>query len=71
MKTMTKVTVHNFKTGDLIGSCRMAQFHEYDTRYPAPANPGAVRAGDWLAEDATGSLNIDPDTTVWFEKHEN
>ena len=64
---MKRVTIHNYKTGELVGNASM-DFAKYDAQYPAPANPGAVRAGDWLDESALGSNNLDADTTVWFEE---
>lgn len=64
----TKVTVHDYKTGEIIGACQMKDFARYDAAYPAPSNPGAVRAGDWLSDDAAGSLGISQDLTVWFEE---
>lgn len=64
---MKRVTIHNYKTGECIGDASI-DFEKYDAQYPAPANPGAVRAGDWLTEDGLGSNNINADLTVWFEE---
>jgi len=48
MKTLTKITVHDYKSGKNIGACKMVKYAEYDTKHPQPADPGAVLAGDWL-----------------------
>ena len=63
---MKRVTIHNYKTGEIVGNASM-DFDAYDAQYPAPGFAGAVRAGDWLAEDALGSNDLDADMVVWFE----
>jgi hypothetical protein len=51
MKTLTKITVHDYKSGKNIGACKMVKYAEYDTKHPQPADPGAVLAGDWLTPE--------------------
>jgi hypothetical protein len=68
MKTLTKITVHDYKSGKNIGACKMVKYAEYDTKHPQPADPGAVLAGDWLTPEALGRLHLPAKTTVWFEE---
>jgi hypothetical protein len=68
MKRLTKITVHDYKSGKTIGACKMVKYAEYDTKHPQPADPGAVLAGDWLTPEALDRLHLPAKTTVWFEE---